>query len=215
MSYTSDSIYVQSYLGGRRSARPPGGSKSWFSPYFGGTNCIFEELPLYITAPPGRRDQLRLWLYVHHLQWLNQFCMVWNLIPYRFLFLGPGREAPIVIQHHTTWTYGTYRICSVYNFWCTYTYLVYCHLITYIDNCTILPIRVAILLLGKLTPHLACKKHKIQIDFQIKYLRPTDILASFNIILSTNDVRVQAKTSNWCIDWLKAMLSIVFHNSCL
>ena len=129
MSYTSDSIYVQSYLGGRRSARPPGGSKSWFSPYFGGTNCIFEELPLYITAPPGRRDQLRLWLYVHHLQWLNQFCMVWNLIPYRFLFLGPGREAPIIIQHHTTWTYGTYRICSVYNFWCTYTYLVYCHLI--------------------------------------------------------------------------------------
>ena len=131
------------------------------------------------------------------------------------LVLGPGREAPIVIQHHTTWTYGTYRICSVYNFWCTYTYLVYCHLTTYIDNCINLPIRVAILLLGKLTPHLACKTHKIQIDFQIKYLRPTDILASFNIILSTNDVRVQAKTSNWCIDWLKAMLSIVFHNSCL
>ena len=28
------------------------------------------------------------------------------------LVLGPGREAPIVIQHHTTWTYGIYRICS-------------------------------------------------------------------------------------------------------
>ena len=174
---------------------------------------LWGAAPIYNS--PGRRDQLRLWLYVHHIQWLNQFCMVWNLIPYRFLFLGPGREAPIIIQHHTTWTYGTYRICSVYNFWCTYTYLVYCHLTTFIDNFINLPIRVAILLLGKLTPHLACKTHKIQIDFQIKYLRPTDILASFNIILSTNDVRVQAKTSNWCIDWLKAMLSIVFHNSCL
>ena len=158
-------MHVQSYLCGRRSACPPGGSKSWFSPYFGGTNCSFEELPLYITAPPWKKRSASSMIICTPFTVTKPVLYGLKLNSLSILVLGPGREAPIVIQHHTTWTYGTHRICSVYNFWCTYTYLVYCHLTTYIDNCINLPIRVAILLLGKLTPHLACKKHKIQISY--------------------------------------------------